>query len=449
MRSNQHSIFDEPQTEEEIFASKVNSFREMCLGNTNDANLVNYFVDHFDTLLKHVFILGPTDKKMHSFCTSILFVERKVIRQQFQQRTNYFQFVLEYPKNIRKYTSPSHAAFFSSLQRIIVDQEKQQFFPQFLNPQFFEEIVNNIDIAPAFEFLASFPKTLNDELKFQFLNLGVVDMIVRSMLSGPYKMKVSQLLFIFYVQQNLITDIPGMLLKDNAFQKVIQISLAESRPETFRFIRLIINIQMELFPSNRWNNLYQIILDHFDDYCNIVLNADKFNQCCEACINLACSVSAATSNVTDSLLNVFYKLSDDFFNNITNSFMHNCYRNLVVFFVTNKKMTKEMLIKANLPEKVAKALAYPSSTEYPPNIAQCREIYKEIDHIVIQENLMNSQLWLKARDIVNERENIISLEYGVNALQKRETHHPNLPTQGILMLIALMFLIFIGIKLKR
>ncbi|OHT07125.1 hypothetical protein TRFO_01221 [Tritrichomonas foetus] len=438
------SLFSNPQNELQEFSHYVYLFREMTLSNGNNQNVIDYFINHFPMLFKYAYRIGVNDKDMSNFCKGILFVQRLSIREQFRQRTNFYDRIFDFVINLRKYDSISVSSVFDDLPRIILSEDHSFIIPQFCNQLFFAKIIQNIDIYPAYRFIKHLPSLIGDSIH-QALNQGLLEMIVKIMQDSPFKMKRAQRIFMKYIKLYIIRDIPGTLLK-NRFTEVIELSIEEKRHQTIKFLLNLMLIPPSEFPSEYWDNFPQLYIPFYERYCQSILDSPRFDMWCDSCLNLILCLSLKVDS-RESILKIFKKYTGMFFSSNTNSFLHNAYMKLFFYLKKYNFVTFELLQETELPQKLLQFFSESNPTEFQIKMRHCQLIYEQINPIVLESLISSSDIdrekWLSIKKKINEDSEIISRDYGNSPLLS--TQQP-VSWQRILIMALLIFLVFYGVK---
>lgn len=559
-----HTFDYQVSSSELDFIEHLEDFNFMTLGHDDehDQKVIDYYISHFDFLISYAFRLNAiSDRRLYLKATSVFLADHPTIREQFHQKTHLDSFILRYPQKINEYKSESHAAFFDLLPRLIMTDDQKKIYPEFLQKSFFQGILENVSIQPAFDFLCNLPNIIPASLQYSLLNIEIPQMMVRFLkndgkfesdesdfedlsddsdadsgqpkenktdtqnskeisenavddnesvkevkekkINSPKEIKRNikieqkiqriQTLFIYYIKQRMITDIPAALMRDNSFQKIVQNAIVEHRPETFELIQFLMSIQNEHYPSNQWNDIYGIILDHFNDYCSVILNTKPFNLCSECCLNLICAITMSTRKLNDAFIEVFLDLSNTFFQCETikddqinqkkdisnlffrpntekeevntdnkiiknilyinhNSFQHNCYMFVVKLLNSLNLLSEDLIEKSSLPNRIVDFFLKKTPRMFASQTGQCMELFVVLDPIVSNLNLVDMEDWNKVKEIVDEKKAIISKPYGKpgnvndNKMKAQNKEHGGSSFQHYIFILLFIFLIAFLIK---
>ncbi|KAK8891010.1 hypothetical protein M9Y10_028213 [Tritrichomonas musculus] len=571
-----HTVDYQVSPSELDFIEHLEDFNFMTLAR-DDQKLIDYFIDHFDFLLKYAFRLNAiSDKRLYSKATSVFLADHPTIREQFHQKTHLNSFILRYTQNIEEYKSESHAAFFDLLPRLIMTDDQKKIYPEFLKKTFFQDILENINIQPAFEFLCNLPNIIPVSLHTPLFTVEIPQMIVQILKNDgeidsddsdyndildsenesesaqqnegksendinkddnssidnrektqkknskkksqntpndiddfnndeierdfktEQKIQRTQNLFIYYVKQRMITDIPATLMFDDSFEEIVKNSITERRPETFELIQFLMTIQNDLYPSNKWNDIYGIILAHFNDYCKVILHTKPFGLCSKYCINLTCAIIMSTKKLNDTFIEVFLALTESFFKyeiikdepknqkksilidpnrshffkpnlghdkgsddnnengsdnkviernrNYTNrnSFLHSCYLFIVKLLLNLNLLSEDLIEKSDLPNRIVDFFLAKSPKMFAAQTGQCMELFIVFDPIVSNLSLVDKEDWDKVKHIVEEKKVILSKPYGKpSGLNDSKTKTSSKP-QGNFTIQPFIFIFILG-----
>lgn len=472
----------------------------------DDQDTIDYFIKNFDYLRDYAFKLDPkVVRNLNIKARSVFLAYHPTIRFQFHQKTELDKFLIEFPKQITNHSPESRTEYFRILPRLLFNEDKTEIYPQFRQKSYFQSIVRNIAFTPAYNFLIDLPHLVSDSLHSVLKQIGIPDMLVDLMKSidqpevnseealdqydidkkysidkndfkyieedlCKYKknilMKQAQNLFVEYVKSNMVVDIPETLLRNNAFEQIVQYAVIERRAETFQFLRNIMTYNTQLFKSSKWNDLYRIIYSHYDDYCNIILNTKPFDQCSQMCFYILCNIVVATKSLPDNFNEIYLRLTNEFFKTSKsavddtdacyhshNSFLHICYVNLVFLLIDTHLFTIELIELVNLTQRITDFFSNMDPTEFYPQKMHCIELFTLIDSFISHYLLEPGDVpftfdkvkWESCKEQINGIKKFLQTAYG-EPLFNFKRKHSNSSSESCFIILLVLLVLIIPIK---
>ncbi|EAX89400.1 hypothetical protein TVAG_145080 [Trichomonas vaginalis G3] len=389
------------------FDEVILNFHFSYFWNRGDPELLDYIIKNAKLVFNSALFLRDTEKKVILICKALLTTNRISIYPVFMTRSNFFNFYVNFAQKLKKQSKLTQDAYFEILR--IITQNATVLFPSFKTKEYIDVLVSNLDIVPCYDFLTLLG-TGGKESSF-LKNINFLDMIVDKIVENSNASYHAQNIIIKSFDSSLYSYIINSLMLDNKFAQIIDNSIQSPNPDTFEFLRLIIEEAEYHFGISNWKRTIHLVDYRLSDFIKIFTSQEQFTKISKSVCSLTLVVLKYTKRRTADIDSIFYKLCTDFFKYKCNTFLHNTFLKFVRDYKSYKLLDDEMLKSSHLFEMIIQAFETfdKQSCSY---WGQLYEIAKLVNPYFKSNDQKTVEEWKKIINYIGQANKIMNSNYG-------------------------------------
>lgn len=423
-------------TSDPSFEDVIDHCEFYVLWRENDPLIVDFIIEHFDLVINYAFQIDSQNKSRSDRCLSIIEFCKPKIMLTIAKETQFFNFILEFPLQIHKYSHLTQTTYFSLLPRLL-NQQNMNIMPQLGAAKFFESFVQVITLDPCFTFLISVVDSANKHIRGWLINIHVTTILFKNIFENQEKAKRCEQLLMHLLNANHVDKLPELILYNNtlAYQNYVKLALQENRTSSIEFLLFLFQYSCDAKHFRPFRKVQACIIADFDSFSIAILSNKSFNRMSESCLHLCCAIMLVTKKITDPFEVIFEKLTRDFFSYPTNSFLHNAYLQMIVAMKNADVLTPMLLENCHLYSMIIEVIKHRNGQFNASYYGQITEISKIIDVYASSCPSLNASHWEYVMNTVYEKDQII---HSKNA---RQFQKPNQRTDVVIIVLSIMVLI--------
>ena len=393
------------------FSDVVNDPAFQVMWSQQKPNIIDFVIRNFDDVIAHAFRMhDPYMRTVTIQCTRIMVTDRPNVRRRIWRETKLGEFLLQFVNNLDTASHESIEAYFRLLPALVVDQQ-ETLCPAVDNDQYFITLCKRVDLFPIYHFLYNAltfsPKGILRVLE----RIKFCAILVENLFQSPVFRLRSQKLVCLALSKDCAFGIPAVFVTGSKLDDLLDLAFHENDVEILTLVSRIEEfLRWHLF-SQGWRTVQSKLVARSDDFCDVILRNSGFSKTSESCTRIVCSMILTKRQATPKLLRVVVHLSKLFFELSHNSFLHNCFVNLITLLAKEKCLTPELVREMGICERIVEEYKNRDVIVTNSNWGHMRILSRILDSYAREE--VDVGAWQTVVcDENKRREGIISRPYG-------------------------------------
>lgn len=409
-----------------------------------DTQLTEYIFNNYEKVLSTAIYLGTQKIEVIQACLSIIYSIRSKMSIPRLLEANAYEILIKTAQNLTNESRGTQHLYFVVMGNLSNCATK--LLPCFSTENYMRSLLKAVTITECFDFIVNLIN--NGNVNHILADIRFISILVEEIVKFGPTTKYAQQIFIFAMSTPLVSEMRFALIRNNNFSNIIKTVINTPSTNTLVFIRKIYNLSISR-QDNNWDQISKIVEENLPTLISIGLELHAFNSILEQITRLTCDVFSKTKDDFFLIDKLFERLSNDFFEQKHNTFLHNSFLLLLETY-NNTKTLSRSLIKANkLFDKVYEVLTSPNdgSAVY---YGQVRLIANIISPFFKSKTIKESD-WKIEMTKLQAKEKIIKKVYGgyiLNSKWMAEIQKDFIFFAILALFIIMAFVIFIIVKMR-
>lgn len=348
------SLNDEGQQQPVLdFAEYITSASFMNLFMSSDSRTLQFVIEHFDQIMQLGFRTVTGKKSLVTPCLQIIKNIKYPFLTDVYQQTNLASFLTNYPIHCRSFSSASHHIYFLLLPNYIYTQTRRLMSP-FSTDEFFNSIIQVIDLFPANEFLRQTISTAGARTLSIFDQIDFCPHLTNCLFIPELSLPALEILTLG-LANGLQYQVVEALMQGDILDQFINNAINGKMPEYLGFLRSVFQVSQKNPSFFKAKLLSQKITEYKNQFCQKVLRIRYFTRISEAAAYLAIDITENDKVITEPFLEMTRRLVFDFFDFPSHSFLHQTVLQLFRMLLKINHLTPLIINRSGLPLKLLDA----------------------------------------------------------------------------------------------
>ena len=412
---------------------------------TQQTDLIDYLLKNFQLVFSSALGLNQSKPVVQNRCLLLFTDEKNLYNKIITQDKIFLQLLVSFVSNVEKYKPKTKTAYFTILCKL--GQQIPELYTIFSSEKILPYVLKNITNNQCNSFISALISNPNHRKEINAVNLPsiLIKTILRTEGSKQEMIDLFlQLLSTSYIDHNQIAE---SLIANNELAQFIQDAIEQPQTCEFSFIKELLRNSYQNSKNKSWSNISTVIESRSKDIIAILLKSERFNATSEAISLLVLEMlKHSNSDISNDILDVFYKLQTDFFKYPKHGILHNTF---ILFLreLNNKKyLSFEFLNSIHLFDTAY--MICDENNKFVSYIPQIREICLLIDPYFHKTDKVTETQWNRLIRGIKEKQTIIKKPYGGN-ISKINKKHVAITILTIIAVIIIIFLIYLFILYRK
>ena len=395
-----------------VFNEIVSSSTFLYFWNIGDNDLVKFIVENIQYVIDCALFKREVPKLVSNRCLALIVSNRAKAYNTLLNDTHLLTILVDFAQMLPGESRKTQNAYFSIMDGLTFNSTK--LLPIFSTQEYIKTLISNLNINECYAFLALL--LTNGNVNDVLSEIHFMDLVVEEIAKKEPTLKAAQCLFIKGFDTPFASELLKSLLHKNCFSIIVQNSIDTPTPDSFDFLRYLSQIASQRNLWKQWKDVLSIIESRLPEFVSIFLREKGFTRMSQAVTSLVIAVFKFTKNDAVEIDKVFIKLGTDFWLYPTNSFLHNSFVQLLETYAETRTLSRSLLNKVNLFDKVYEAEINKDSPSYLVSyMGQIRQIVHLISPFFKEGGKsvkVTSYQWKQMIEELHTSEKLIKKSYG-------------------------------------
>ena len=417
---------------------------------TQQKDLIEYLLKNFRLVFHSALNLRQTTSVVQNRCL-LLFTDEKNIFNQLITKEQYFlTLLLSFVKDLEKQKPKTKTSYFTILNRL--GKQNPMIYKTFSDEKILPLIIKNISNSECNSFVSALISDPN--LKNSINSVNLPSLIIKAILNTNDSKREIEDLFLQLISTSYVNhnEIALSLISNNELAQIIQDAIEHPSANDFMFIKEILHYSYQNQKNKSWVNISTVIESRLKDIVSILLRSERFTATSEAISLIVIEIlKNPKKEISNEILDVFYKLQSDFFKYPKHGILHNIFVTFLRELDNKKYLTFDFLNSIHLFDTIF--MINEENSKFVSYRAQIREIALIIDPYFHKTDKVSEDKWSDMINKFKEKQVIIKKPYGgkVSKYTKRSAIITILSIVAVIIIIFLigLFILYRKIKYRR